>query len=134
MAAALATALFARENIKITVSSAGVSASRSSPASKNAIRAMELEKIDLSAHQSQPANAALLQNAALVLTMTRAHLSHVKTACPTANAYTLGEYAGSLMDIADPFGGSLDEYKTCATQIKKLLDECVEKLRKEVLR
>jgi protein-tyrosine-phosphatase len=127
MAAALAAALFARENIKITVSSAGVSASGSSPASKNAIRAMESEKIDLSAHQSQPANAALLQEAALVLTMTRAHLSHVKAACPSANAFTLGEYAGSLMDIADPFGGSLDEYKTCAAQIKKLLESCLEK-------
>jgi len=129
MAAAIATAMFEREGIEITVSSAGVSAFGGSSASKNAILAMEFEKIDLNNHKSQAALREILENAALVLTMTRSHLSHVKAACPTAKAFTLGEYAGSLMDVSDPFGGNLEEYRTCAAQIKKLLEACMEKFR-----
>jgi protein-tyrosine-phosphatase len=129
MAAALAASMFARENINVAVSSAGVSAFAGSSASKNAILAMELEKLDLTAHKSQSVLPELLENTALVLPMTRTHLSHVKAACPKANAYTLGEFAGSLMDISDPFGGNLDEYKTCAAQIKKLLEACLDRFK-----
>jgi protein-tyrosine-phosphatase len=129
MAAALAAAMFEREGLQIAVGSAGVSAYGGSSASKNAVLAMELEKIDLSAHKSRAAIAELLENAALVLTMTRAHLSYVKTTCPAAKAFTLGEYAGSLLDISDPFGGNLEEYRNCAAQIKVLLESCMEKFR-----
>ncbi|MCL2578069.1 MAG: low molecular weight protein arginine phosphatase [Defluviitaleaceae bacterium] len=132
MAAALAAAMFEREGLKISVSSCGISAYGTSSASKNAVAAMKLEKIDLSTHKSQKAATEVLENAVLVLTMTRAHLSHVKTACPSAKAFTLGEYAGSLTEISDPFGGSLDEYCTCASQIKKLLEDCLEKFREEI--
>jgi protein-tyrosine-phosphatase len=129
MAAALAAEMFRREGFTLSVSSAGVSAYGGSAASKNAILAMEFEKIDLNNHKSQSAEKEILESHALVLTMTRAHLSRVKSICPTANAFTLGEFADSLLDIADPFGGNLDEYKTCAAQIKSLLEACVEKFR-----
>ncbi|MCL2225334.1 MAG: low molecular weight protein arginine phosphatase [Defluviitaleaceae bacterium] len=132
MAAALAAAMFKREGLEISVSSAGVSAYGNSSASKNAVAAMELEMLDLSAHRSQLAAAELLQNAALVLTMTRAHLSHVKIACPAAKAFTLGEFAGSTSEVSDPFGGNLDEYRTCAAQIKQLLEDCLEKFREDL--
>jgi protein-tyrosine-phosphatase len=129
MAAALAAAIFERGGIKISVNSAGVSASGSSPASKNAILAMEFEKIDLKTHKSQSAQFEILKNSALVLTMTHAHLKHVKAICPGANAFTLGEFAGTLADVSDPFGGNLDEYRACAAQIKKLLEASLEKFR-----
>ena len=132
MAAALATAMFAREGLNISVSSCGVSVFGSSSASKNAVAAMKPEQIDLSAHKSRQAAAEILGNAALVLTMTRTHLSHVKNFCPAANAFTLGEYAGSFDEISDPFGGSLDEYRKCAAQIKNLLEDCLEKFREEI--
>ncbi|MCL1883751.1 MAG: low molecular weight protein arginine phosphatase [Defluviitaleaceae bacterium] len=131
MAAALAAAMFEREGIKIAVSSAGVSAYDGSSASKNAVLAMEHEKIDISGHKSRVALSELLETSALILTMTRAHLSYVKASCPAAKAFTLGEYAESLMDIADPFGGNLEEYRTCAEQIKKLLEACVDRIKGE---
>ena len=127
MAAALAAAIFEREGIKITVNSAGVSANDGSRASKNAILAMESERLDLTAHKSQTAKMEIIKEYALVLTMTRAHLKHVKAICPDANAFTLGEYAGTLADVSDPFGGNLQEYQNCATQIKKLIEACLEK-------
>jgi protein-tyrosine phosphatase len=129
MAEALAAAMFAREGISISVSSAGVAAFGNSAASVNAIAAMQAEKLDLSAHKSRLAAAEILENAALVLTMTAAHLSHVKRACPAAKAFTLGEFAGLAAEISDPFGGDLDEYLACAAQIKGLLENCLEKFR-----
>jgi protein-tyrosine-phosphatase len=129
MAAALATALFAREKLGISVASAGTNAYDGSCASDNAVLAMEFEKLDLKNHKSQAAALELLQNSALVLTMTRSHLSHVKRIFPEANAFTLGEFAGSAADVCDPFGGDLDEYKNCAAQIKDLLEACLEKFK-----
>jgi len=131
MAAALAAAIFEREGIEIAVSSAGVFASSGAGASKNAVLAMEHENLNLREHKSRVTATEILENAVLVLTMTRSHLSHVKAAGPAANAFTLGEYAGDCADVADPFGGDLEEYKACAAQIKKLLEACVEKFRAE---
>jgi len=130
MAEALAIAMFAREGIEISVTSAGVSASGASCASKNAIAAMKREMLDLSAHKSRHAAAEILKNAALILTMTGAHLLYVKKICPTANAFTLGEFAGDKStDVCDPFGGDENEYLACAAQIKALLEAALEKFR-----
>ena len=129
MAAALAAEMFKREGLSISVSSAGVYASNGASASKNAILAMESEKIDIRSHKSQAALVEILENTELILTMTRAHLNHVKTICPSANVFTLAEYAEceNFSDISDPFGGSLEEYKSCASQIKKMLETCLKK-------
>lgn len=132
MAAALAAAMFAREGLEIAVASAGVSAYGGSPASKNAILAMQAKNLDLSTHKSQAAALDLINGASLVLAMTKAHLMYVKTINPSANAFTLGEYAGSTTDISDPFGGSLDVYNSCAAQISDLLESCIDKF-KEVM-
>jgi protein-tyrosine-phosphatase len=132
MAAALAAAVFERGGLKLRVNSAGVSAYDGSSASQNAILAMELEELDLSAHKSRSLQSEIIKDSALVLTMTRAHLKHVKAICPDVKAFTLGEYAGASEDVSDPFGGSLDEYRNCAAQIKRLLEACVERLRGEV--
>ncbi|MCL1843225.1 MAG: low molecular weight protein arginine phosphatase [Defluviitaleaceae bacterium] len=129
MAAALASAIFQREGLTIQVSSAGVFATDGQPASKNAALAMENEKLDLSAHKSRKTLPEILEAATLVLAMTRGHLSHIKNLCPAANAFTLGEFAESLMEISDPFGGNLEEYLTCAAQIKKLLIVCTDKFK-----
>ena len=129
MAAALAAAIFAREGIDIIVKSAGVAAANGSPASKHALVAMQLENLDLSGHLSQAAAVEVLAKATLILTMTKAHCGRIKAITPSANAFTLGEFADSLVEISDPFGGNLDEYKTCAAQIKELLEACTEKFR-----
>ncbi|MCL2047709.1 MAG: low molecular weight protein arginine phosphatase [Defluviitaleaceae bacterium] len=127
MAAALAEAIFSREGLNFSVGSAGVYAG-ASPASKNAILAMQAEQLDLTSHKSQPLSEEALAAAALVLTMTHAHLVRVKEIYPQANVFTLGEYAGLPSDVCDPFGGSLDEYFDCAAQIKALIEASLEKL------
>jgi len=132
MAAALATALFKQQKLDITVLSAGVAAGDGYPASKNAILAMEDEGIDLQPHVSTQLSHEILANVRLILTMTAAHLDFVKSIHPTANAYTLGEYANSNTDVSDPYGGDLSTYRACAAQINALLAASVAKLKEEL--
>lgn len=127
MAAALATQL-----IKAQVVSAGVYAGDGYPASQNAVQAMADMGIDIKNHQSTQLTTELLENASLVLTMTASHLHAVKTLNPTVNAYTLGAYANTNTGISDPFGGDLNIYKSCATQINTLLQNCLQRLKTEL--
>ena len=127
MAAAIAASIFKNEGLEISVLSAGVSAADGHPASENAALAMQEMGLELAAHKSQPALPEILEAAALVLTMTQGHLRYVKSAAPKANAFELGAYVGSPADVCDPFGGSLEVYRTCAAQIKELLHAGLEK-------
>ena len=128
MAEALASLIFKKHGIKVSVCSAGVSAGDGYPASQNAISAMHSEGIDLHAHKSTQITEQLLESVSLILTMTSTHLNIVKSICPQANAFTLSEYAMSDGDISDPFGGSLEVYNKCAAQIKELIIASVSRL------
>lgn len=132
MAEALARKMFAEAGLDVVVISAGVGAWDGQPASKNAILAMLDEDITLNEHRAQVTTRELLQDAALVLTMTRGHLTHISGMCKDVRAFTLGEYAGGGVDISDPFGGSEELYRACAAQIKELLQGCMSKLREDL--
>lgn len=131
MAEVLAKKMLASENLEIAVVSAGVAAGVNQSASRNAILAMEAEGLALEMHRTQLTTPELLKSATLILTMTQGHLSHVLSRCPTANAFTLAEYAGNGQDVSDPFGGNEEIYKACAAQIKSLLINCMDKLRED---
>jgi len=62
--------------------------------------------------------------------MTGHHRAVLLSHYPSAKdkIFTLGEYAGEDIDISDPFGGSLEEYRDCASQIKNMLVCIAEKL------
>jgi protein-tyrosine-phosphatase len=131
MAASLATSIFKEAGLDVEVFSAGVSAWGGEPASINAINVMVEENLNLNDHKSQLISQELLSQATLVLTMTRGHLAVIQSACPTARAFTLNEFAGVDGDVCDPFGGDLATYRNCATQIKELIMSCVTKIREE---
>jgi len=130
MAEALAKSLL-KNHTTIEISSAGISTGDGYLASENAIAALLDEEIDLISHSSRQISSEMLKNAKLVLTMTQGHLHAVKILYPQANAFTLSEYADSTGDISDPFGGNLETYRKCMSQIKQLLLSCVEKLQDE---
>ena len=111
----------------LSFTSMGVAAINGSPASKNACMAMEDMGLSLACHKSKIIDRELLTNAKLVLTMTRSHLTIVKSFCKEANVFTLGEYAGEDKDILDPFGGDLETYQDCAKEIESLIFVCAEK-------
>jgi len=122
MAAALTEAIFKQQGIHATVLSAGVAAGSPSPASKNAIRAMRDDKIDIKRHRSTQVTIDFLQGADLILALTSSHLDAVMYMHPKANAFTLGEFSGLGGDVSDPFGGDIAIYRECAAQIKKMIE------------
>ena len=131
MAAALASSIFAQVGLAIEVASAGVSAWPNQPASRHAISVMKDKGLCLATHKSEPVSKALLDSAALLLTMTSTHKTVLLSDYPKAKdkIFTLGEYTGKNIDISDPFGGSLDTYRACAEEIKLLLELAVKKLK-----
>jgi protein-tyrosine phosphatase len=115
---------------EITVSSAGLRAGGEFPASKGALSTMKLRGLDLASHLSTQLTVEKIQDAHLVLTMTKAHKDAVLAAVPAAKAkvYTLAEYAGSNFDVDDPYGGSDEIYQMAAAQIDNLLDSMWQKI------
>ena len=132
MAEVLTKSILENAGLTAIVHSAGVSAGDGYPASENAIHAMQNENCNLSAHMSTQISREMLANASLILTMTQTHLQITKSVYPQANAFTLCEYAGQKGDVSDPFGGDLQTYTECATQIKQLILSSMTKLKEEL--
>jgi len=82
----------------IRVISAGTSAVKGQRASKNAVQVMQEKDLDISSHQARPLTPELVQQADLILTMTRNHKAQVLQLAPDAKekTYSLKEYAGRL--------------------------------------
>ena len=103
----------------VQVASAGVSASYGQPPSAYAVEALADLGIDISGQRSQPITAALVEDADLIFTMTRAHLDALEAYFPEAadKAFLVREFdpaahAGDL-DVPDPIGQSRAVYFRC---------------------
>lgn len=108
----------------VDVASAGTNVYIQTGASHNSILVMGENNIDISNHTSKPVTSGLLDWADRVYCMTRAHSEHLKKMYPQFEhkIKTL-----SNVDVYDPFGGTLEDYKVCSLQItdfvKKVLEE-----------
>jgi protein-tyrosine-phosphatase len=136
MAEALFRYLLEKEGLSFdyAVESAGTCAYGEQPASYNAVLALQEIGIDLSSHASRPVEKETLQEAYLVLTMTKSHKSYLQGLAPKIvnKIFTLKEYCGEAVksDICDPFGGNLDIYKVCRDEILDNLQKLIVKLKK----
>jgi len=130
MAAAMAAQIFKNVGLTAEVFSAGVSAWPNQPASRHAVSAMAEGGLCLLNHKSMTVSDAMLNEASLVLAMTRQHRATLLLDYPSAahKIFTIAGYIDSDMDISDPFGGSLEDYRTCAHQLKGLLVKVAKKL------
>jgi len=104
----------------VYVSSAGLAAFDGEPASENATLAMKNMKIDISSHRARKMKMEILDDADIVLTMTKGHKAILSG---FDNVYTLSEFVGEKSDIPDPFGGSLEDYTNCAENLKELISK-----------
>jgi len=111
----------------VIVVSAGVAAGEGSMASQQAIEVMEARGIDISDHLSRPLNEAIVDQADILLTMTRGHRAAIIAAWPDrANqVQTLRRDGG---DIADPVGSSVEIYQHCADQMERELAAWIKNL------
>ncbi|WP_019121067.1 low molecular weight protein arginine phosphatase [Brevibacillus massiliensis] len=127
----MAEALFRQklEGTAAQIRSAGLAAFDGQQASEHT-RQVLTERGIWQDHRAQRLSLELLSWADLVLTMTRGHKEHILQMFPGHGdkIFTLTEYVGVDGDIADPYGGNLEIYMTCAEELDKLLDMLHEKL------
>ncbi len=132
MAEALARAALAQSGLSdITVASAGTDAFTGEAASTNARSAMRERGLDLGAHRARRLDRDVVEEADLILTMTSRHKDRVVSLVPRAieKTFTLKEFvSGERLDVADPFGQSLDAYRRAADEINEAVTRVVHRL------
>ena len=116
------------------VISAGVWAEDGSRASANGVAVLRLRGIDLAEHRSQPLSPTLLKQANIVLVMEEAHRRSIFYMAPEhlSKVYLLSEMAGKHDDIADPYGGSIEDYTATADELTALIDKGLPKILRRI--
>lgn len=106
------------------VRSAGVRAYAGFPATETGVALLAARGIDISTHQSRLLTERLLADADLVLVMEEAHRRAVLHLAPQHlhKVHLLTELAGRDDDVADPVGGSRDDYRRTLAELDALLD------------
>jgi len=121
------------------VSSAGIAAADSYPATLYAAEAAKIWDLDLSHHESRMLSEEMIEEADMILTMASEHYRSVirmseKAADKTSLFKNFPEKSGNGEDLEDPIGQSLDRYNQTfleigeclgkyLTEIVKLIDE-----------
>lgn len=115
MAAALLSMLFSYSGREGAVcESAGLAARPGEPASAHAVEAMAEFGYDLSVHRARPVDAALVKESGRIFAMSPRHAQALGAAFPQAREKTEVLTApGFPVGIPDPFGGNLDDYRSC---------------------
>lgn len=116
----------------VKVSSAGTGATGGAPASEGSYLVALERGLDLSSHRARLLGIDDVTRANLVLTMTDAHRSRVVQLGGGDKVHTIARYAGGgagVADVADPYGGSVAEYRATASQLAAVLEGVVVHLR-----
>ena len=109
---------------EIRAASAGVDALDGCRATENSIQAMAARGIDISGHRSRATTDRILQDAALILTMERAHANVLQALFPAhaERVHLLAQMTGLESDVADPVGSPLEDYRRTAQEIENLIE------------
>ena len=127
---------------KVQVESAGTFACEGTEATANAVEVMERMGLDVEKHKARQIDAELAEWADLILVMEAAQFEQVEAMFPQVEPklHTLMGYARGEMgfpgeegyNIEDPYGDDLEEYTSCALQLKELVDLLVQRLEQEM--
>ncbi len=103
--------------------SAGIFAENGAKASENSVLALSEIGIDIKNHHAKQLNAEILNRADLIITLTDSHKSAILSLNEGLKnkVITLGEFAGKITDVSDPFGGSIKVYRRCRDEIAYLV-------------
>jgi protein-tyrosine phosphatase len=119
------------DNIEYEVLSAGIHTIDGMSASREAVQIMKEAGLDISSHQSAKLSGELVQDAELILTMTRSHCEYMQNRFPekAGQIHTLPAFAADAeSEVADPYGGGLSEYRNTLAQLQELLAKLLQKL------
>jgi protein-tyrosine-phosphatase len=132
MAAALLKALASQrgEADLWQIQSAGTWAEPGRPATQLSQVVMQLHSIDVADHRSRPVTADLLAAADAILVMTRHHQEALHAEFPAVRdkVLLLSQLIDRSFDVEDPFGGNLDDYELCVTDLQTILTEGYDRL------
>lgn len=125
MAEAIARGVLAEHGLsnRWQVISAGLDASPGLPMIAEAMFALDEMGVDANGHQARRLTPELIRRADMVYCMTKAHCDAVTAMAPEA--------AGKMTpldadcDIADPHGKSPEDYRDCAEQIRRAVEQRV---------
>jgi protein-tyrosine phosphatase len=111
------------------VASAGVAAPQGAPASPEAVQVCREINVDLQAHRSQPVTRELLAASRWTVVMTAYHRDilidlHPQFA-PRIRLLKSFGFSGSIGDIPDPIGGSVEVYRTARDMIDSALSDLI---------
>lgn len=109
----------------VTVASAGVRALAGFAAMEEGEALLAARGIDISDHRSRPLSDALLAQADVILVMEEAHRQAIARQAPrhVAKVRVFPELVGRHDDVADPVGGSLDDYRRTVVELDDILDQ-----------
>ena len=120
---------------QVEVASAGVAAAVALPASPQAVRVAGEVGLDLTSHRSSPLSSEALERADLILTMGPGHLAELERAgmegrAALITAFAEGrEEAGSADGgVPDPVGGGEEEYRTALQELRRLVNQVLDRL------
>ncbi len=130
MAQGLLEDMAKKKGLNLVVKSAGIFALDGQRVSEEAVEALKEEGIDISNHKANMIHRDLVSEANIILTMSKSHKEALlsKYDFLKGKVFTLKEYAyGVEEDVLDPFGQDIDVYRKTKEDIKKALEEIIEK-------
>jgi protein-tyrosine-phosphatase len=112
------------------VGSAGTWAVVVRPASRHSVSVMSRHGHDISGHRAAMISEAYLREADLVLTMEIGHAEALRAEFPAQahKVYLLTEMIGRSYDVADPYGGPLEEYERMYDDLSEIIDEGLDRI------
>ncbi len=116
----------------VEVVSRGLVAAVGKPVAENAFLTMGEKHIRIGNHVVRQLSRKDVEESDLILTMTKSHAYQAFSmfAQKDRHIHTLKDFAGGYeeRDIADPIGGSLDDYRKCAEEIEEALKKGFDKI------
>jgi len=116
---------------KYEVLSAGLAAYDGEPANPKAIEVMAELGIDISNHRAQMLTPELLGWVDTIVTMTAEQARQLKRTMPFLTVKTLGSLSGDRVDVADPYGGTLDTYRACRDMLVDMIQKFIDTTEEE---
>ncbi len=108
----------------VRVRSAGIWALEGRPASAYSLQVMSEHDLDISAHRGRNLTQADVDEAHLMLVMTKRHAAIISRDFQRTEGkvHLLSAMAGPDYDILDPYGGSLADYRSTSRELQDLIE------------
>ena len=127
----------ADENLKkLEIVSAGTATVDGMPASANSVAALKRIDVDISKHRSTFLTQRLVDEAYAIFAMARSHMDILKHSYknlpPRVMTVLEVENPSGNPDIADPYGGGIDDYFDVRDEVARAIPSIVEYLKNEL--